>query len=58
MNRAANVRMHHPPTIRFEDLLVIFISMVKSYGVDKDELVAVFRMSQDAIRSDLVGGGD
>ena len=57
MHRAANVRIHHPTTIRLEDLLLTFSSMVKWYGVDKDELVAVFLMSQDPIRSDLVGGG-
>jgi len=55
MHGAANVRLHHPPNIRLEDLLFTFAGMVEWYGVDEDKLVAIFLMSQDPIRGYIVG---
>jgi len=57
MNRDTNVRPYHPPTDNLEDLLIAFIGVVKSWGVYKDELVAVFFMTKDPIRRDFVRDG-
>jgi len=50
--REANERFRHPLIDHLEDLLFGCIGVVKSCGIDKDELIAVFSMTQDPIRED------
>ena len=49
MSKEANLRFHHPLSDRLE-------GVVQSWGVDKDEFVAICCVAQDAIRGDVCGG--
>ena len=55
MNRDTNICRYHPPTDHLKDLLIAFMGVVKSWGVYKHELVAVFFVTKDPMRRDFVG---
>jgi hypothetical protein len=41
--------------LHLEDLLVGFIGIVTSWGIDKDDLITVFFVTEDPIREDWLG---
>jgi hypothetical protein len=58
MREDTDTRLRHPVTDFLEGFMVgAFITAIESRGIDKNELVAIYFMTQNPIRRDFLGAG-